>query len=341
MKAIVFDRFGPPLEVLELRDVPIPEVGPGEALVRMVAASVNPGDLAYLQDLYPKKPTFPQIAGLQGAGVVCAVGPDVALRPGTFVGFYHADTWAEYAVIPAAWLIPVPSSYPVERAAQFMNVVTAWDLVAAAGVGPDQWVALTAGNSNVATMTLQFAKEAGVNVIAIVRRAQPGLDLRALGAADVIEVADGSEDLAARIADLTDGAGLNAVIDCVGGPLAGDLIRTMAFGGNMVIYGGYSPDPIGVHSFDILLRQAVIKTYAYRYFFTSPPATDATLLQHIADVSRAPGFQTPQGTVHPLEDFAAALTASVERPEEGKRFFGIATLEEALATAGSAPVTAG
>jgi NADPH:quinone reductase-like Zn-dependent oxidoreductase len=335
MKALVFERFGAPLDVLELRDVAIPDVGPDEALIRMVSASVAPGDLAYLQDLYPKKPSFPQIAGLHGAGVVCEVGREVSLQPGTFVAFYHLDTWAEYAVVPAAWLIPVPHSYPPERAAQFMNAVTAWDLLDAADVQPGQWLAVTAGNSSVATMALQFANRAGINVISVVRRAQPELDLRALGAAEVIELADGSEGSSARIAEITGGAGLNAVIDCVGGPLAGDLLRTMAYAGSMVIYGGYSPEPFQLHNFDVLLREATIKSYGYRYFFTPPPAEDAALLQQIAEISGAPGFHSPVGGRHALEDFAAALTASIEHPEQGKRIFSIATLDEALASAGT------
>jgi NADPH:quinone reductase len=66
MKAIVFDRIGPPLEVLQLRDVPVPEIRDNEVLVKMTAVSINPGDFLFIQNLYPdpKKPHFPQqIAG--------------------------------------------------------------------------------------------------------------------------------------------------------------------------------------------------------------------------------------------------------------------------------------
>jgi NADPH:quinone reductase-like Zn-dependent oxidoreductase len=117
MKAIVFDRIGPPLEVLQLRDVRIPEIGDQEVLVKMTAASINPGDFLFIQNLYPdpKRPHFPQqIAGNHGAGIITRVGKEVSLQPGTFVGFSYYNTWAEYVALPVEWLIPLPSDYPIE-----------------------------------------------------------------------------------------------------------------------------------------------------------------------------------------------------------------------------------
>ena len=82
MKAIVFDEIGSPRDVLYLDDVPPPPIGDGEVLVRMVSASVNPGDFLFIQNLYPepKKPHFPrQIAGNHGAGIIELVGTNVVL----------------------------------------------------------------------------------------------------------------------------------------------------------------------------------------------------------------------------------------------------------------------
>jgi NADPH:quinone reductase len=115
MKAIVFDQIGAPLDVLHLADVPIPEIGDNEVLVQMIAASINPGDFLFIQNLYPdpKKPHFPQqIAGNHGAGIIAKVGKEVSLKPGTFVAFSYYNTWAEYAVLPAEWLIPLTLQLP-------------------------------------------------------------------------------------------------------------------------------------------------------------------------------------------------------------------------------------
>jgi len=132
MKAIVFDKIGSPSDVLRLADVPIPEVAEGEVLVKMIAASINPGDFLFIQNLYPdpKKPHFPgQIAGNHGAGIITKIGKNVSLKPGTLVAFSYYNTWAGYAAVPAEWLIPLPSDYPVEKAAQFVNLVTSWDFL--------------------------------------------------------------------------------------------------------------------------------------------------------------------------------------------------------------------
>jgi NADPH:quinone reductase-like Zn-dependent oxidoreductase len=90
MKAVVFDEIGSPLDVLKLARVPIREIGDNEVLVKMVSASINPGDFLFIQNLYPepKKPHFPeQIAGNAGAGVITKVGNKVSLKHGTLT-FY-------------------------------------------------------------------------------------------------------------------------------------------------------------------------------------------------------------------------------------------------------------
>jgi NADPH:quinone reductase-like Zn-dependent oxidoreductase len=83
MKAVVFDEIGSPLDFLKLARVPIREIGDNEVLVKMVSASINPGDFLFIQNLYPepKKPHFPeQIAGNAGAGVITKVGNKVSLN---------------------------------------------------------------------------------------------------------------------------------------------------------------------------------------------------------------------------------------------------------------------
>ncbi|MER8393862.1 hypothetical protein NKH10_18395 [Mesorhizobium sp. M1340] len=183
MKAIVFDAIGSPRDVLYMDDLPMPRIGDGEVLVRMVSASINPGDFLFIQNLYPepKKPHFPrQIAGNHGAGIVEAVGANVLLEPGTLVAFSYYGSWAEYAAIPAEWLIPLPAGYPVERAGQMVNPITAWDLVVDSRVRPGQWLAVTAGYSSISTMVMQFAQRRGINVIALVRRSHQSFDLRRL-----------------------------------------------------------------------------------------------------------------------------------------------------------------
>jgi NADPH:quinone reductase len=293
----------------------------------MVAASVNPGDFLFIENLYPepKKPVFPgQIAGNHGAGVVVRAGQKVAFKAGTLVAFSYYNTWAEYAAVPAEWLIPLPSQFPIEVAAQFVNPITAWDLLEESAVQPGGWLALTAGNSAVSTMILNFAKLRKINVISIVRTQQEPLDLRAWGAAEVIELSELSTGLSEKVAEITKQKGVNA--DCVGGAMASDLIRSIAIGGQFVIYGGFSPQKFQLHNFDIWMKGAGIKSYIYRYFFSPPRPDDRGFLDEIAGIGAGPEFNVRIGGVQDLGDFKTAIAETLDRPESGKRILKMADL---------------
>ena len=112
MKAIIFNEIGKPQDVLKLGNVLLPPIEEHEVLIRMIASSINPGDFAFIQNWYPepKKPVFPnQIGGNHGAGVIEKAGKNVSFPVGTLVGFSYYNTWAEYAIVPQEWLIPLPA----------------------------------------------------------------------------------------------------------------------------------------------------------------------------------------------------------------------------------------
>jgi NADPH:quinone reductase-like Zn-dependent oxidoreductase len=328
MKAIVFDSIGPPTEVLQLREVPLPKIRDHEALIRMVCAPVNPGDFLFIENLYPepKKPKLPgQIAGNHGAGIVQEVGKDVHLEPGAYVAFSYYHTWAEYAAIPAEWLIPLPSKLQPEKAGQFFNLITAWDLLSATRAEEGDWLAVTAGNSTVSTMLLQFATARGINVVPIVR--QPRADLKALGAVEVIVIEGAAATIRDQVMHVTKGKGIKALVDNVGGPVTGELIRSMAFGGQVIINGGMSPDRFELHNFDVLMSGIELRSHVYRYFFTPPQAADMKELAEIAAAAASSDFKIPIGGRNNLDQFRTAVRESLENPGRGKQFFRFDRLE--------------
>ena len=162
--------------------------------------------------LIPKNLFPQQIAGNHGPGVIAKVGKEASLKPGTFVAFSYYNTWAEYAAVPAEWLVPLPSNYPIEKAGQLVNPITAWDLLDQSRVQPGEWLAVTAGHSTLATLVLQFAKLKKVNVISIVRRRKKHLALNALGASAVVEISSLSENVGQRVMEITENRGVNGVI---------------------------------------------------------------------------------------------------------------------------------
>src|SRR5690242_19165919 len=143
MKAIVFDKIGPPEDVLYLTDIDVRSIGDNDVLVAMSASPIIPGDFLFIQNEYPepKKPALPgQTGGNHGCGIVLKTGKNAVIKPGTFVFFTYYNSWAEYAVVPEEWLVVLPADYPVLKASHFVNLVTALDLVKLSGVEKGGWL---------------------------------------------------------------------------------------------------------------------------------------------------------------------------------------------------------
>jgi NADPH:quinone reductase len=117
---------------------------------------------------------------------------------------------------------------------------------------------------------------------------------------------------------ITNKQGIHGLIDHVGGPVTGELIRSMAFGGKVIINGGMSPASFALHNFDVLLSGIEIKSHVYRYFFNPPVPSDAAINQEIANLSAQPEFRTPLGGIHSLENFRTAITETLQNPQKGK-----------------------
>ena len=322
MKAIVFDRIGKPEEVLRLREIPTPGVADDEVLIRITSASVNPGDFLFIQNLYPppKKPQLPQqVAGNYGAGIVEVAGKHSGYNEGDYVAFGHYGSWAQYASIPSKWLIPLPADFPPEKAGQVFNFITAWDLLKACECQPGEWLALTAGNSSVSKIVLQLARKRGIQVVAIVRDSIT--DLVDLGANAVIRLSADAAPLKDQIMKITDGKGLSAVIDGVGGPVTGDLIRSMAIGGHVVIMGGMSNGKFEVHNFDLLLNEVRIIPYIYQYLVKPPAPNDFKEIEKVLQEVAAHDFKVPVASLRPLDDYGEVISQTIAGLNFGKHFF--------------------
>src|SRR5450432_670836 len=120
MKAIVFERFGEPREVLQLRDVPMPaEPASGEVRVRMKMSPINPSDLMTVRGLYGKLPSLPATPGFEGVGVIDAVGSGWlaklrGIKPGRRVAVLNAKggNWQEFVNLSAKQVVPIPDDLP-------------------------------------------------------------------------------------------------------------------------------------------------------------------------------------------------------------------------------------
>ena len=324
MKAIVFDHIGLPEDVLYLSEVPLRDLKADEVLIRMSAASVIPGDFLFIQNMYPepKKPVFPgQISGNHGAGIVEQTGDSAGGWQGKFVFFTYYNSWAEYAIVPAAWLIELPDNYPALKASQMVNLITAWDLIELSGVKTGQWLVLTAGASSVSLMAAQFAKKLGIKVISIVRHLQQGDDETTLFADAVIDLSALKGPLSSALHKITAKQGINGVIDNVGGQVTETLIKSCAFGSKVIINGNMSVDRYTLHNNDILFNGLEIKPYIYRYLLFPPQPEDQMLLDAIIQTSAEPDFQVKIGGTYNLENFKLAVSMTLYNGHSGKHVF--------------------
>jgi NADPH:quinone reductase-like Zn-dependent oxidoreductase len=179
MKAIVFDRFGPPAEVLQVKEIPAAEPGPGQVRVRMRASPINPSDLLVVRGQYGRLPSLPATPGFEGVGVIDAAGPGLlrllrGLKPGRRVAVLNGrgGNWAEAVVIPARQAVPLPDDLPDEQAAAFFVnpatalVMTRWVLRVPAGA----WLLQTAAGSALGRMLLRLGRRDGFRTLNVVRR---------------------------------------------------------------------------------------------------------------------------------------------------------------------------
>ena len=192
MKAVVFEKLGGP-EVMKIAEVPKPEVKPGSVLIKVRAAGINFADTLFRQGQYLMQPNLPDTPGLEAAGEIEAVGAGVAnLKQGQRVAALGSKMYAEYALAPAAQVIPIPDSISFEHAAAFpVQVLTAWHMLHTSHqTGPGQTVLVHSAAGGVGIVAVQIAKAAGARVIGTVSSASKAALIKEYGADDAINYVD-------------------------------------------------------------------------------------------------------------------------------------------------------
>jgi NADPH:quinone reductase len=234
MRAIRFETFGEP-SVLELAEVPAPAADEATAVVRVMAASINPSDVKNVAGAM-KQTTLPRIPGRDFAGVVEAgpaawTGAEV-WGTGGDAGYTRDGSHAELIAVPVASLRRKPELLSFDQAASVgVNYMAAWLGIDAAGLKAGETVLLIGAGGGVGSAAAQIARRLGARVI--------GADIRApLPDAPIYTIADkliiGAEDLPAEVRAVTDGSGANVVFDLVGGIMFRNALNCLARGGRLI-----------------------------------------------------------------------------------------------------------
>jgi NADPH2:quinone reductase len=238
MQALLIERLSPDLLGAALTELPVPERGPGEVLVRVRAASLNFPDLLMTRGEYQLKPPLPFIAGLEFAGEVVEADADSGFTPGDGVyGGNKTGAFAEYAVVPARALSPMPVGIGMVAAAALGAAYgTAYTgLVEIGGLKAGQWVLVHGASGGVGLAAVELAKRLGAHVIATTGTPAKLAALRAACDADAVILADGR--FREQVAELTGGKLCDLVYDPVGGDVFDESTRCVAFGGKLLVIG--------------------------------------------------------------------------------------------------------
>lgn len=321
MKALYFEREGEPLDVLQLKETTIPEPGENEVRVKWLGGTINPADVYFIRGKYRFKPQFPQIAGLEGAGIIDAVGKNVQHAPGTLVAFLFKNTWAEYVIVPEKELFVLQDTFPVEKAIQFaLNPATAWGLLHQAGLQAGDWLLLSAGNSSVSGIITQIAKAKSIRVISVVRSSGHESRLKELGAVAVVN--SSAESITERVQQITGGKGAAAAIDAVGGDTGSQLLQSLSVNGRLIVYGVLSPEPLQGHNSLFVYKNISISGFGIRGFLESlSGAAKQEMTASLIDILGTPDFKMDIAASYSLDQFKTAFNSYAADPPNGKIAF--------------------
>ncbi len=223
-------------EVLRVAEGPIPEPGPGEVLIRVVAVGVNRPDVAQRKGLYPPPPGASPWLGLEVAGIVAACGsgathfkigdPVCALTPG--------GGYAEYVRTPEPHCLPIPKGLDFESAAGIPeNYFTVWSNVFdRARLQPGENFLVHGGTSGIGTAAIQLATQLGAQAFATAGSEYKCVACRKLGARAAINYK--TEDFVAELKNVTQGQGVHVILDMVGGSYFPKNLEALAIEGRLV-----------------------------------------------------------------------------------------------------------
>ena len=316
-----YDRRGPvPHEVIRAVPLELPPPAPGQALVAMLAAPINPSNLLTLTGEYAVLPALPAVGGSEGVGRIGALGEGVdGLSLGQLVLLPRGSgTWVTHLLAEARSLVPLPEvADPLQLAMLTVNPPTASLMLSEfVPLVAGDWVIQNVANSAVGRHVIVLAKARGVRTLNVVRRDDVAGELRDIGA-DVV-VQDGP-DLAERARAATGGASIKLGIDAVSGEACKRIGDCIAEGGVVVSYGSMSgQDPVmsraavnmrGVNLTGFNLGRGLAKRTREQV---------RAIYADLAGKLRDGLLEAPIDAFYPIEEIRAALIRAQQGGRDGK-----------------------
>ncbi len=259
MRAVEITQPGGP-EVLVPTTRPVPQPAAGEVLIRVAVAGVNRPDVVQRQGLYPPPPGASDLPGLEVAGTIAAIGPDVT-------GWQVGDTvcallggggYAEYATAPVGQCLPVPEGLDMVQAAALPEtVMTVWtNVFERAGLLPGESLLVHGGTSGIGTIAIQLAKAMGATVFATAGGPEKAAACAALGADHAIDYK--TQDFVAVVKEATGKRGVDVVLDMVGGDYLPRNIDCLAMDGRHVSIAFLRGPKVELNLMPVMLKRLTL-----------------------------------------------------------------------------------
>jgi len=322
MQAIMIEQYGGP-EVLQRRELAVPEPGDEEVLVRVAFAGVNFMDVHTRQGKYKTSSTYPvrlpTTLGMEGAGVVVKAGSRVTnVVVGDRVAWCISwGAYAEYARVPARLAARVPAGIALDTAAaaMFQGCTAHYLLNDVAQLKAGDSCLIHAASGSIGQILIQLCKRLGVRIFATASTPAKCEVARRLGADHPMPYDEGS--FAQNIRALTDGRGVDVVYDCVGGERAEQALRAIAWEGRFLVIGfaaGIPSIPLNL----ALLKGCQIVGVFYGAMTARDPALGASIAEELLGLVAAGDLRPHVSGRYPLERASEALRLLIDRQAVGK-----------------------
>jgi len=318
MKALLCTELGDP-ELLNVSEVDIPNLGDDEVLVKVEAAGVNFPDALLVQGKYQIVIDPPFIPGNEICGVVESAGSNVSIPTGTkVIGLPPIGGFAEYVSINKNLIIPVNSDFDVLSGASLpINYGTSYyALKRRAKAVSGETVLILGASGGIGTASIQLSKIMGLNTICAVGSEEKEAYVRNLGADEVIRY--DKEDLKESAKSLTNGNGVDIVIDPVGGDATEQALRATAFNGRLLVIG-FANGEIPKISLNLTLVKGVsiVGVWWGRWTNTSPKET-AEDFEELVGFVNSNQLEIEPKNIYTLEEASKALSNFLQRKNVGK-----------------------
>lgn len=328
MQAVLLRGYDSGLENVTVSQIPVPQPGHGQVLVRIAAAPVNPSDLAFIHGLYGFRKALPAIPGFEASGTVVATGGGLMPRLllGRRVACAAADpdipggTWADYLVTNASLCVPLGKDVDMEQGATLLiNPVTAWGLLEQARRGEHRAVVQTAAAGALGRMIIKLARRFSIETINIVRRPEQVELLQKLGAEHVLDINETGFD--SNLRDLCRTLNARIGFDAVAGKMSARIIKAMPEGGRLIVYGGLSQQPSRVDPGSLIFENKRLEGFWLSSWLSSRKMLSRLSIARKVRRLLGTDLSTEIQARLPLEEVASGLKQYVTHMTSGKVLF--------------------